>query len=185
MNIKQIVKTTAMLMAREDVVNYLANQTQSASRETLETVDLLTRLTGLVITELAEGLIPLKAEKQFEGVLEVPFSQLDYNTIEILAVKGLNGKDVFFTVTDKRIISYEGITKVVYAYSPDTYDLNSEVGTFTSRVSVGALSYGVAAEYCIVSGRFEEAVNWNKRYVTAIENLLTPKNRVAKGRRFV
>ena len=68
-----------------------------------------------------------------------------------------------------------------YEYAPSNYGINDAVG-FNGKITAALLGYGVAAEYCVTQGRFEEAVLWRKRYTEGVERVVLPKSREIKGR---
>ena len=186
MKISEIVKTSATLLAREDVVEYLANpKMEDVSKNTLETVDLLTRLTNLVIRELVEGLIYMKKTIKINGVSTVNFSDLGIEPITILGVYDREGNNLEFTLSAYNLTAKYGLIYTIdYAYLPENYGLTDTVGVFEKSVTMGTLAYGVLAEFCLTEARFDEAVMWHERYVNAVNLLLKPKNARIKGRTF-
>lgn len=187
MKISDIIKTSATLIAREDVVKYiLAPNGEEYSTNTVETVDLFTRLTNLVIQELAEGLIVMKREIMVEGLTSVSFSEYGISPLDVLAVYDDRGEKLDFILSTYGVSVNKGrIFKIEYSYMPTNYKLTDTVGSFEKKVTTGLLSYGVLAEYCLTEGRFEEAMVWHERYVEGINKLIRPKNAKMKGRSFV
>ncbi len=186
MKIKDIIKTVSTYISREDVVNYLNDETSEVSKSTLETVDLLTRLANLVITELAEGMIVMKKTEKTDGFSSVKYSELTFQPLDVISVGDINGKPLSFTKSAYGVSSSSGgIYSVMYSYLPPNYDLNENIGEFEKNVSQSMLSYGVIAEYLLTQGRFDEAVMWNKRYNECIDNLCLPKNSNIKARSFI
>ena len=187
MKISEIVKTSATMIAREDVVEYLkSSKNDNVEKSTLETVDLLTRLTNLVVSELAEGFIRMKKTVKVDGLSKVDFKSLGIEPLDIIAVFDANGNKLDFTLSPYGLTATYGlIHSVEYSYFPENYGLTDTVGVFEKKVTLGTLSYGVLAEYCLTEGRFDEAVMWNERYVNAIDSLLKPKNGRIKGRAFL
>ena len=186
MKIIDIVKTTATLIAREDVVSYLTKNDNEPSLATLETVDLLTRLTNMVIRELAEGIIVMKKEVEVNGENSVKFSSLGIEPLDILAVYDENGKELEFKTNTYGVSACGNlIYKVEYSYLPSNYDLSDMVGEFIKPVSANLLAYGVCAEFCLVEARFDEAIMWNDRYVNGVHLITKPKNGRVKGRNFI
>ena len=55
-----------------------------------------------------------------------------------------------------------------YTYLPKTKTFDDK-SDFTLNASVRLLSYGVAAEYALANGMFEEAAVWDKKYKDAIK----------------
>ena len=187
MKISEIVKNSATLLAREDVVEYLSNENEeNVSNETLETVNLLTRLTNLVIRELAEGLIVMKNEAVISNKSSVEFAELGIEPLDILAVYDENGNNLKFNKGAYGITANGNlIYRIVYSYLPDNYDLKDTIGKFEKPVSCAILAYGVCAEFCLVEARFDEAFMWNDKYVEGVHALIKPKNGRVKGRNFI
>ncbi len=186
MKISDVVKTTATFLAREDVVDYLSNTDNAqTSNETLETVQLLTRLTNLVIRELAEGLIVMKKEVILNGQTSVKFIDLDIAPLDLLAVYGKDGERLEYSLTSYGVEARNPMYKLEYSYLPENYGLTDDIGIFDKPVTVGTLTYGVLAEFCITQARFDEAVMWNERFVELVHSLVKPKNGRIKGRSFI
>ena len=186
MKISEIVKNSATLLAREDVVKYLSNENEEVSHETLETVNLLTRLSNLVIRELAEGLILITKEVEVLGKTSVKFLELGIEPLDIIAVYDRNGDKLKFS-KDAYGLTANGslIYRIVYSYLPDNYDLHDTIGKFEKSISSAVLAYGVCAEFCLVEARFDEAFMWNDRFVNGVHAITKPKNGRVKGRNFV
>ena len=68
-----------------------------------------------------------------------------------------------------------------YEYAPTNYGLNDSVG-FNAKITAALLGYGVAAEYCVTQGRFDEAVLWRQRYTAGVERVALPKSATLKDR---
>ncbi len=187
MKILDIVQTTATLIAREDVVNYLSqSEGKETSIDTLESVYILTRLSNLVIRELAEGLIVMKKKVEVAGKKSVNFVDLDISPLDVIAVYGRDGEKLDCSVSSYGVSVGEGLIYTIeYSYLPETYDLNDIIGEFEKPISLGTLSYGVAAEYLLTEARFDEAIMWHARFVEGVNALIRPKNGRVKGRKFV
>ena len=72
---------------------------------------------------------------------------------------------------------------VEYEYAPDKVGLDDEICYMEKDVPVRVIAYGVAAEYCITEGDFDQAVMWHKRYTDAISDICVPKNTRAAKRK--
>ena len=185
MRISEIIKTAATYLSKEEVCDYLTNQEMEVSRQTLETIDLLTRLTNLVISELSETDVRMVEKVQLNGQKKVTFAELRNRILEVVGVYDENGNQLEYSLSAFQLDCNNGIYTFVYSYIPTNYGLFDAVGEFEKNVTTGTLAYGVSAEFCLTEGRFEEAVMWNKRYVDSINKLYTPKNAKIRGRNFV
>ncbi len=182
MKARDIVRSSALMLGRTDVVKYLDGQA-SAVADTLESVNLLTNLCSLVVDELSATYIPLvRKETVTFANGKHALNQFRDNVIKIIAVYDVDERKVDFSLDTYYVRA--NVTKCVveYQYSPKNYDLDDEIGYSNKDISVTALAYGVTAEYCITQGQFEQAVMHHKRYVDAITEICLPKNRKIKAR---
>lgn len=182
MTIKDIIKTAAVFLNLTDVSDYLATDSVNTPSTTLEKVDLLTRLSNLVISELAASYSPMTyAETVQTSDGKIFFSELTYNITRVLSVKNEFGYDAEFKLLPEYIKVFGGSYTVEYEYAPSNYGLNATVG-FNNKITAALLGYGVAAEYCVTQGRFEEAILWRQRYSFGVERVALPKGATLKGR---
>lgn len=189
MKVKDVIKISAMLLANEQVVNYLnvieegATDTTSVEQSVLADVDLFTRLTNLVISELAGSYIMMKKSQIVRAKSgKVYYKDLDEKALQIISVTDIVGNKLTF----KNNFEYAEIPTekaiITYAYMPANYDIFSDIGYSQKEVQPNLLATGLCAEYCVVKGRFDEAIMWHKRYVDAITERCLPKNKNVKER---
>ena len=182
MTIKDLLKTASVFLNLTDATDYLGGSVQTPADGTIATVDLLTRLSNLVIAELASSYIPMSCTETVVAENgRIVFANLTNNATRILSVKNEFGQDAEFKIFPEYAKVFGGTYTVEYEYAPSNYGVNDTVG-FNAKVTAALLGYGVAAEYCITQGRFEEAVLWRKRYTEGVERLVLPKSRQLKGR---
>ena len=184
MSIKDIVKNAALLLGRENVVDYFNGG--SANDETLRIVNNMTGLINLVISELACTYIPMvKKEKVNVSRGKVYYKDLTENALQILNVFDERGNEVYYEISAEYLTVSNGTVVVEYEHSPHNYGLDDQIGYDEKTVCANVLAYGLCAEFCISEGRFEQAVMWHKRYVDALYEICTPKNTRVKQRRWV
>ena len=182
MTIKDIIKTAAVYLNLTDVIEYLDDTTVNPSAATLSKTDALTRLANLTVSELAASYVPMVCSEEVEAQDgKIVFANLTNNITRILTVKNQFGHDAEFKIFPEYIKVFGGRYTVEYEYAPANYGLTDTVG-FKGKVTAALLGYGVAAEFCITEGRFEEAVLWRKRYTYGVERVALPKSAVIKGR---
>ena len=182
MTIKYIIKTAAVYLNITDVIGYLDGTTVSPSSSTLAKTDALTRLANLTISELAASYAPMVCSEEVETEDgKITFASLTNNITRILSVKNQFGHDAEFKIFPEYIKVFGGRYTIEYEYAPANYGLTDTVG-FSAKITAALLGYGVAAEFCITEGRFEEAVLWRKRYTYGVERVALPKSAAIKGR---
>ena len=182
MTIKDIIKTAAVYLNLTDVTEYLDGNAANPSSMTLSRTDTLTRLANLTVSELAASYVPMVCSEEVETEDgKIVFANLTNNITRILTVKNQFGHDAEFKIFPEYIKVFGGRYTVEYEYAPANYGLTDSVG-FNNKITAALLGYGVAAEFCITEGRFEEAVLWRKRYTYGVERVALPKNAAIKGR---
>lgn len=185
MKVKDIVRSSALILGKTDVVDYLDGQ-QDVGVDTLESINLLTNLCTLVIDELSSTYIPLvQRETASFANGKYAYNQFSKKVVKIIAVYNMEGKSVDFSTDANCVLSNVMNCEVEYEYRPENYDLEDNVGYSESDISITALAYGVTAEYCITQGLFEQAVMHHKRYVDAVAEVCLPKNKKIKPRSWV
>ena len=186
MKVKDIIRTCALLLNREDVVSYLDGDTNKKAGDTERTINVLVDLVNLVVSELASTYIPaIHTEEIAVNDGKVYYKDLEKTALKIVCVTDEKGRAVdfcqhaeFFTVSDSVAI-------VEYEYLPTTASINDELCYSEKQVTKRVLSFGTLAEYAITEGEFEQAVMWHKRYVDGVEAVCLPQNTRLKNRRWV
>ncbi len=151
-----------------------------------EEVDALLRCFNLVESELAFDYLPLYVEEEVEtetGV--VYYSELSNAVVRVVKVEDEWGNDSPFRLFPEYLKTQGGRVKIRYAYAPTPKTLTGE-SDYRLYASVRLFSYGVAAEYALAQGLFEDAAVWDKKYKDAITAAYRAKPcRVIRSRRWV
>lgn len=185
MTIKDMINLTASIITRKDVIDFLKGK-EDTLEETLQVVDDLVALSGLVIKELAATYIPMyKKEKISSDNGVVYYANLSQKAAEIIGVYDVNGKKIYYELAPEYVRVGMSEVYVEYEVIPPNYTLTDEIGYEQKEVPLVILSYGLAAEYYVSTGRFEQAVMWHERYVDAINSLRKIKNTRVKTRSFI
>ncbi len=165
MTVKEIILTAAeMVGCAEKVRVYLENGSDGEGE-----VNTLLRCFNLVENELALDYLPLFAEDELEtDTGTVYFSLLSKSAVRIVGATDEWGNKLSFTLFPDRIRLQPGRVKITYTYTPQEKDINGEADD-NRKASVRLFAYGVAAEYCLATGLYEESGVWEKKYKQAIE----------------
>ena len=184
MTVKDVVKATATFLGRENIIEYLDGAT--ADNLVLSQVNTLTRLTNLVIYELACSFIPMvKTENVESNDGKVWYSSLSETPCEILNAYDQLGKEISFTVKPEFLQTNYFIKSVEYKYLPSAYGLEDKIGYDERTVSPVVLAYGVTAEYLLTQKAFEQSVMWHERFTEGVNKICAPKNARIRERRFI
>ena len=186
MTIKDVLKITALMIGRGDVIKYLNDdQTASVGVDTVDSVNVLVGLANLVINELSCTYIPMvKLETVSVESGKIYYGNLSEKVLHVREVYSSLGTPVSYTETAKYIAVDLNKVDVEYEYAPKTLGIDEQTGYEEKDVPARVLSYGVAAEFAISEGRFDDAVTFHKRYVDALSEILVPKNVTVKKRSF-
>jgi hypothetical protein len=167
MKVKEVVLTAAGLLGmKKEMEEYLSSTASSAKKKVDEFVDCF----NLVENELALDYVPLRTKETFlaqDGVVE--FRYFTREPARVLSVTDEMDRRVEYALfpTDIRLPAGVKTAKVAYAFLPKKKTIDGE-SDYQSRVSVGLMAYGVAAEYCAAQGLYAEAAFWNKKYKECI-----------------
>lgn len=184
MTIKNIIKLTAILLGRENVVDYL--QTGDGDTQTLYQVDVMTRCANVVLNELACTYAPMvicEIVNTKNG--RIYYSEFKEVLRKIRRVTGLNGKDASFEKHTEYLSVKEPCVTVEYEYVPCNYGTDDIVGYSETSVPTRIIAYGTCAEYCLTERAFDDAVIFHKKYTDGIAEICSPKNIKIKERSFV
>ena len=130
---------------------------------------------NLVENEVALDYLPLLAEEEMEsdtGVIN--YSSLSREAVRVLGVRDTWGNEVPFTLFPEYLKTQPQKVCVRYSYLPGKKNFEDK-SDFSLNASVHLLSYGVAAEYALANGLFEEAAVWDKKYKDAIKAAYSAK----------
>ena len=187
MKVKEIVLAAATLTGSEKVTAYLeGGEGAQADGETLAAADKFVRLCNIVISELAGSYIPMVRTERVTAVNgRIYFTSLSMRALKIRAVYDASGRKLFYTLHPEYIEPRGSAAQAEYEYLPDNLGLTDETGYTEKDITAGVLSYGLAAEYCLAEGRFEEAVLWRKRYAEGVMSFALPRGGVIKSRCFI
>lgn len=123
----------------------------------------LLKCANLVRAEIASDYFPLitaETVSSVDGIISM--YSLMRRPVDVKRItKG--GKAVKFKVYPDIIKTVPGEAEIEYSYMPEDAGLHGDAG-FSDKIGARVLACGTAAEYCLITGLFEEAALWEKRY---------------------
>ena len=138
-------------------------------------VEALLRCFQLVENELALDYLPLYAEEELETDTGcVPYDAFSRAIVRIVKVTDEWGNEAPFTLFPNYLKTQGGKWKIRYAYAPEKKTLDGK-SDYTLYVSTRLLAYGMATEYALSQGLFEEASVWDKKYKDAVASAYRAK----------
>lgn len=167
MTVKETIAFAAeSLGVSEKVKDYFENAGENGKAET----EALLQCFNRVENELALDYLPLYTEEVANtSTGRIDYTSLSKAAVQIVRVKDENGDPVKYRLFASYLkAEKEGKLTVTYAYAPEAKKLD-EASDFTLQASVRLIADGMAAEYCLCKGLFEEAAVWDKKYKDGIE----------------
>lgn len=183
MTVKEILSSCATCLGREEIVKYLNNTAMEVHSETVNSVATMVSLLNMVLCELASTYVPMvKTEKITFTNGRFLIASLQEYAIEIQGLYDDYGQNIYYKTIGEFISSSASQATICYHYVPNNYDLEDTIGYTEMDVSKMTLACGLAAEFSISEGSFNEAVMWHKRYVDGVSSVFKPKNARIKSR---
>lgn len=184
MYIKNIVKNCAVLLNKDNVVNYVVKNTNSGDAK--ETAEKLINLTNVVINELSTvGFYLVRTQTIKRSDEKIAYSSLRSKPIKILSLTDENGKEYQFKALTEHVIVDKKATVITYSYEVDEKSLDAVVTFQDYRLTEMVIAMGVAAEYLLTMHDFDGAVYWHERFVEMLKKYKSTKNVNVKGRSFI
>ena len=165
-SVREVITLAAKALGRDD----LCGAINAAGSQPSGEVASLLHCFNMVENEIALDYFPLKHTETFStvegGVLYQRFSK---SPISIISVCSETGEELSYELrADKLVLSASAARVVItYSYIPTTKTM-SGVSDFTMKVSARLMAYGVACEFCLTSGKFQEAAMWESKYKDAL-----------------
>lgn len=182
--VREVLTLAAKELGRED----LCQSIDSTNAATNSEVVALVHCFNMVENEIALDYFPLKTKQTFSGASGVvSYQNFTRSPVYIYSVCSEAGTELSYELrADGVALSAPTPSAVItYSYSPQTKSLTAN-SDFQSKISPRLMAYGVACEYCLTLGKFQEAALWESKYKDALRaaNLLRRKLRV-RSRRWV
>lgn len=179
MTVKEVVALAAGCLGRDDLIAALDKSPNAQSADEKLELDSLLRCYNFVENEVALDYCALKKEETVTvSENKISYSKLSSTPVNIRKVVCGGSLARFATYPAYIHLSdgWIGRASVVYDYIPSTKKAFTESSEFTAQGGVSArlLAYGVAAQYCLVSGESGRAATWDKKFRDALraQNLL-------------
>ena len=184
MTVKDIIKTVALLLNRKDILEYLNSGATENYLKVLEDVNALVDCYNIVSEEIASTYYKFKAVETLSpqnGVVKC--SEFTNNPLAIISVKGLNEKTISYKILPSEILTDEKTVVVEYYYVPSKKTLD-DISDFTATsIKNRILAYGVATEFLLIDGAFEESSVWHEKFINSLKVvLINDKRKRIKGR---
>ncbi len=175
MKIFDAVYTAAVFLQLDELCDALNaedfdvnNPAESMTEELYKELDILTRCCNLVIGELAESDFPLKTKCELNASAgRVNYADFGKKVTDILSVAGDGKRLPFKEYFDCFTVPYYGKVEVSFTFAPEFTPLNGVSPYSGNKPSARLVAYGIAREYCLISGMTDDAAMWDGRFSAA------------------
>lgn len=178
MTVKQIASAAATLLQADDIEAALdaAMPTTGGSGTTPATVNLtdpdalsLVACVNLAAAELAADGFPLVIAETLTATGGIiPLSEFSREPIAVKSVKS-KGRALPFSADSRGVsVGADGDYAVCYHAAPITRALNEQADV-GAMCDVSLVAYAVARNFCLMTGRYDEASIWDQRYAAEAE----------------
>ncbi len=165
---KVLILASRMLNLPEEVQFCLAGVGENSFAQ--KEADALLHSFNVVENELAMDYLPLYAEDEIVTASgSVFYTVLTRKPVRILGVKDGNGNSLFYQVFPEYVKAQVGKVRIRYTYMPNEKTLYDQ-SDYHLQASERLLALGVAVEYCLSRGMFEDANVWDKKYKQALKS---------------
>ena len=176
MEINKVIKQVATLLQLTNVIDANLDNFENLDAQTKKDINLIISSINEVLSDVATEYIPLKASES----ITVSGGTFDLTTLENTFYKLHKVKtDKKYVVDFETLHIEDGTYTVEYYYLPEEYELSDDIEDFANTLTVYNLSYGVAGEFCLISGNYSEAEMWNGKFENCMEAIKKP-HRVAQ-----
>ena len=184
MKIFDAVYTAAVLLGLDEICDGMTSPKFDAlnpkavlGEENAKELELLVRCCNLVLTEVSEAGFPLKAvcSVNVGSDGKIRYTDLPQTPSEIIAVRKGGKLTPHRAYYDCVTVKVSGECEVEYSFAPPKAVLSGVSAYESGRPSARLIAYGIAREYCLISGMTDEAGTWDSRFTTCIEDETTER----------
>jgi hypothetical protein len=174
MTVREIIKIAATILQKEDLCGYIGGGEETG--ELKKDLDRFFECYKLIIGELCEECLPTETSENFvsQGG-KVNFADFSKTPLEIKKCYE-NGKEIGFKVFPTFLQTNAENVTVVYSFYPQFDTLDDDCPYSESQLSARIIALGVAREYLLLGGLYEEAVLFDERFKDALATVVLKKN---------
>lgn len=177
-------------MKLEEVINaaltYLGENDYEAGKDKAQDdkIKLLVRCANIMLTEVAQEYIPLADECEVSAKDgRFSYEEVPRRVCRIISVKDKDGNNVRFRQRSFSCnVNKDGRLTVEYRYLPETAAIGDDCDIDPS-VSEKTLALGVCAEYCMISGMYEQSEGFAERFRQDMRSCVRPSRSVTVKKR--
>lgn len=168
MKVKDILETTLVFLGKHELLSTSAFD-ESITKELTDAeskeIGFFVRCFNLIYKEVSADYLPLMYHEKIkfnQGKFELV--NLTQNILDIFKLCDEAENNISYKLFPSYMKANISTANIIYSYIPDDLKLDDDVLLFGGKLLPQVLSYGVAREYCLISGDHREADIWEKRF---------------------
>ncbi len=179
MKVKEILELALLFLNKEELLAYspFGDETTLPTLEQTE-IEHLKKCFNLVYNEIAMSYLPLVKTEDvvfINGVLA--YDKLSKNITEIRKLYA-NGKNIPYSLEEDGIHANILCAQITYNYAPAELSFEDEVFLFGGKLPERVLAYGIAMEYCLICGLYDDAEVWETRFYSGLRDATLKKSEI-------
>ncbi|MGI6701014.1 MAG: hypothetical protein ACOX3U_00880 [Christensenellales bacterium] len=183
MKLNEVIDTALVYLNLNDEIKVTGADLTPLSNRKLR---ILLRCANIVYSEIASDYMPLKAKETLVAIdNKVAYQSFSRRVIEVVKVVKDGANIPFSAYPNYLEVNAQGEVEIIYHYLPQEISLDDEI-EYGVGLSPTAFAAGIAAEYSLVNGMYDEAVAFDRKYREAlIGGMSRSKSGYIKGRRWL
>ncbi len=166
MRVNNIIKQVATYLQLSNVLDADLDDYENLDLQTKKDINLILSSMNEVLSDIATDYLPLVYCEE----IEVENSEFEFSNLTkpFYKLQKIETKKPYNIELETLYIA-NGKYKIHYQFLPDIFELGDEITDFDSRLTIFAVCYGVASEFCLISGNYSESELWNSRFESAMD----------------
>lgn len=180
MQIKKVIKQVALLLQISNIINANLDDQTLFDTQMMRDVELIVDSINDVLCDISTDFLTLKTTEKISVSGEFDLSNLSKRIYKILSIY----PTIKYSVVGNKLICEDGEYEIEYQYLPAEKTIDDKIDEFGGKLTLYALSYGVASQYCMICGNYSESEMWNSKYQDAMQiamrssKIVSLKNRI-------
>ncbi len=151
-----------------------------------ELIITIVRCLNMVVGEIASDYLEVRKVEDVEVINKIiDYDNFSERLINVKKVEQSGGRNINYRLyPDHLMVESDGVVSVEYCYLPCEVELDDEI-MLSPRITELLLINGVLGEYCMINGRYEDSMLYDKRYREMIKLAVMPTKEIRlKARRW-
>ena len=184
MKVRELLTGVAKILEDEELALAISTSTENQTPSVKVKAERLLYAFNLVISDVALNYL---APTFTENIVGKFFNIENLSKVckKIVGIYDQNENPISYKIVGEKVEVGKSNCVVTYEYIPKNKGFDDDFEYQNKMVSERAFCYGVLAEYCLFTSRFEEAENWESKFRQAIEVKIDFKpKRIKAGKRW-